>query len=101
MITKDTPQFKTFLKLCQQIRDSHELFQNETPLDYKVNKKYIHIFKTKDGKPSSSHCLVNRETGDIHYPAGWARALPSPTRGNIFDESPARMITPYGPQNLR
>ena len=73
-------------------------YDNLTPpkvIPGKGGKKYVRI--VQDEKHTKSViCFVERETGDIWYPAGWKGPQKNFPRGNLHTRDPMAWITPQG-----
>jgi len=114
MISLTTPAFISFLAGAEKITVDHitaNYPRNAALIELKLvateGKKNIHVVRTercrKDNKiiTSSSHCLIDRATGDVLKPAGYGRPAKG-TRGNINDQhNGLGRMGEYGPHYNR
>lgn len=98
-----------FLKMCQKIIDrDYETHNKGVPEDLrtfliiKPGKKFVKIVSTnKADTQFAAWAFVDKETGNVYKPAGWAKPA-AHARANIYDKnSIAKGIGPYGPHYLR
>ena len=82
-------RLKSFLKGCEAIYTKH--MDKEYPANlregfgFSFGKKFVKVYKTREGKPASTHCFIDISTGDVLKAVSW-NVPAKGARGNIFAE---------------
>lgn len=103
IVDKNTPEFISFLKGCQDKIDSHYIdhLPNLTPPTLEVNngRRYYRVERVDNQR--SAHCFIDRTNGDVLKSASW-KAPAKHARGNIFsDDNGLNCMGEFGAEYLR